>query len=35
MSNLADEILKTDINPPGQWMSRWIDSMADNRLLVR
>ena len=28
--NLADEILKTDINPPGQWMSRWIDSMADN-----
>lgn len=28
--NLADEILKTDINPPGQWISRWIDSMADN-----
>lgn len=28
--NLADEILKTDINPPGQWLSRYIDSMADN-----
>lgn len=28
--NLADEVLKTDINPPGQWMSRYIDSLADN-----
>lgn len=32
--NLADEILKTDINPPGQWISRWIDSMADNPDIV-
>lgn len=32
--NLADEILKTDINPPGQWLSRYIDSMADNPDIV-
>lgn len=32
--NLAEEILKTDINPPGQWLSRYIDSMADNPDIV-
>lgn len=28
--DIGKEILDTDINPPHQWLSRWIDSLADN-----